>query len=787
MKSTQLSSTLRWWDMSAALRLLVLMIIAASRLTITGWTHHLQIVYVIVILGTVYGLALGQSIFSPGLTAVFVVVGGLFVIPWQLGLTLGGGIPWLERLISLLGRLNIIIVQLIRQEPVQDSLLFLVLMSLLFWVLTALAAYNLTRYAHAWRAAVPTGLAIVLMHAYDPRNRYGLLVLGVYFVLVLVLVAHVAYLRRRFHWKQNRVQTSPQTAVELSQAAFLAALLLVLVAWSAPPITTPIPPLQQTWQKISQPWLVVRSRMSNMFVSLKSTLGVVTDFYGSAMALGLGNTHGDNVVMTVEAPTEPPPGARYYWRAWVYDQYENGRWESGLTDTQSVTPDNFDLPFPGLGGRWGATFKFSFKVSITTLYAASQPVWVSRPVRANLAFNDDGTADVAALHAQTPLFAGETYTTQSSISAATVADLQKAGTDYPAWVTDRYLQLPDEITPRTRELAQEITAGLDNPYDKAQAITNYLRNNIEYTETISAPPFDQEPLDWFLFDYQQGFCNYYASAEIVLLRSLGIPARMAVGYARGTLQVTDETELERQFGEQPATVIYEVRQGDAHAWPEVFFPGYGWVEFEPTAGQTALQRPSGLEQPIDSSADQTDANQPTPAPTSQPLGEEPDSETASTAPATDVRLMILSWTIIPALILFYIAWRTRPQNKPLPALMEASLRRIGIQPPSALRLWAIRAAWSPLERAYQEINNALARLGSRPHPADTPAERAATLQKLLPAAKRPVEELLTEYHLSAFGVRGGNVLAAHEAAQAVRKLSQHQVVDSFLARLRFQK
>jgi transglutaminase-like putative cysteine protease len=771
--------------MSAALRLLVLMIIAASRLTVTGWTFHLQIIYVIVVLGTAYGLALGQSIFSSWLVAVFAVVGGFFVIPWQLGLTLGDGIPWLERLISLLGRLNIIIVQLIRQEPVQDSLLFLVLMSLLFWVLSILAAYNLTRYAHAWRAALPAGLAVVLMHAYDPRNRYGLLVLGMYFVLVLVLVAQVAYLRRRLHWKQNRVQTSSQTALELSQAAFVAALLLVLIAWTAPPITTPIPPLQQTWQKISQPWLVIRSRMSNMFVSLKSTLGVVTDFYGSAMALGLGNTHGNNVVMTVEAPSEPPPGARYYWRAWVYDQYESGRWESDLTDTQSATPDNFDLPFPELGGRWGATFKFSFKVSITTLYAASQPVWVSRPVRANLAFNDDGTADVAALHAQTPLFAGETYTTQSSLSAATVADLREAGTDYPAWVTDRYLQLPDEITPRTRDLAEEITAGLNNPYDKAQAITNYLRNNIEYSETISAPPLDQEPLDWFLFDYQKGFCNYYASAEIVLLRSLGIPARMAVGYARGTPQATGETELEQQFGELPATVIYEVRQGDAHAWPEVYFPGYGWVEFEPTAGQAPLQRPSGLEQPINNPANQTDTNRPTPTPASRPLEEEPDSETgASSAPATDARLMILSWAIIPALILFYIAWRTRPQNKPLPALMEAGLRRMGIQPPSALRRWAIRAAWSPLEQAYQEINSALARLGNRPHPADTPAERAAKLQKLLPAANRPIVELLGEYHLSAFGAQGGSVIVARQAAQAIRYLSWQQLLDRFLARFR---
>ena len=153
-----------------------------------------------------------------------------------------------------------------------------------------------------------------------------------------------------------------------------------------------------------------------------------------------------------------------------------------------------------------------------------------------------------------------------------------AGNDYPEWVRERYLQVPPNITPRTLQLARDLTAELANPYDKAAAITNWLRANIEYSNSVPQLPNNQEPIDWFLFDLKQGFCNYYATAEIMLLRSIGIPARIAVGYTQG------ETEELSQ--------VYTVKQRDAHAWPEVYFPGLGWIEFEPTSSQGGLFAPA---------------------------------------------------------------------------------------------------------------------------------------------------------------------------------------------------
>ncbi len=135
------------------------------------------------------------------------------------------------------------------------------------------------------------------------------------------------------------------------------------------------------------------------------------------------------------------------------------------------------------------------------------------------------------------------------------------------------------MTQRTLDLAERIARPFDNPYDIAVAVTNYLRNNIRYSDTVPAPPAGQDPVDWVLFDLKQGFCNYYATAEIVLLRAVGIPARWAVGYAQGEFDPTESS--------------YQVRQRDAHSWPEVYYPGVGWVEFEPTLSQPVLDRPLG--------------------------------------------------------------------------------------------------------------------------------------------------------------------------------------------------
>jgi hypothetical protein len=163
----------------------------------------------------------------------------------------------------------------------------------------------------------------------------------------------------------------------------------------------------------------------------------------------------------------------------------------------------------------------------------------------------------------------------SLVSEANDDELRAASTDYPRWVRDRYLSLPVSLDPAVRELARKIVrdAGATNPLDESRAIETYLRDNFQYSTSIGQPPQGRDRVAWFLFENKKGYCEYYASAMIVMLRSLDIPARFAAGYAPG--------EYDSKARE------YVVRETAAHAWPEVYFPGYGWIQFEPTPSQPA--------------------------------------------------------------------------------------------------------------------------------------------------------------------------------------------------------
>ncbi len=175
------------------------------------------------------------------------------------------------------------------------------------------------------------------------------------------------------------------------------------------------------------------------------------------------------------------------------------------------------------------------------------------------------------------------YRADSLVPVYTVEGLQAAGTEYPEAILERYLQLPDSTPRRVRTLARDLTATQPTPYDRAIAIESYLRE-FPYTLDVPAPSGLSDIADYFLFELQKGYCDYYATAMVVLARAAGIPARMVVGYANGRYDLGNGR--------------YVVTEADAHAWVEVYFPGYGWIEFEPTGGIAAITRPRETEEPM---------------------------------------------------------------------------------------------------------------------------------------------------------------------------------------------
>jgi transglutaminase-like putative cysteine protease len=167
------------------------------------------------------------------------------------------------------------------------------------------------------------------------------------------------------------------------------------------------------------------------------------------------------------------------------------------------------------------------------------------------------------------------FRADSLITVYTEEQLRETSTNYPSWIADRYLQLPENIPGRVLELARDLTATSPTPYDRAVAIEQYLRT-YEYTLDVPKPGYREDIADYFLFELQKGYCDYYATSMVVLARAAGLPARLVVGYVSGSYDFMNAR--------------YIVTEADAHAWVEVYFPQVGWVEFEPTGGRPQINR-----------------------------------------------------------------------------------------------------------------------------------------------------------------------------------------------------
>lgn len=175
-----------------------------------------------------------------------------------------------------------------------------------------------------------------------------------------------------------------------------------------------------------------------------------------------------------------------------------------------------------------------------------------------------------------------TYAMVSLVSTATDDDLRSASTQYSSTIRDHYLQLPSKLPQRVRDLAAELTKDAPTPLDKALAIEAYLRSSeFTYSQDIEAPPDGADGVDHFLFETKTGYSDYFASSMAVLLRAVGVPARMAAGYAPGDPNI--------QNG------LLAVRDSDSHGWVQAYFPGYGWIDFEPTPNWDEHDRVMGLQ------------------------------------------------------------------------------------------------------------------------------------------------------------------------------------------------
>jgi len=745
------------WDWQAVALTIALVQISSGRLVVSDWVPSLEIVQTLSLYAVILGLVLGYSSFKRRNVIWAMVEYGILLIPFQL-------LKAIERSEDYFGDLRILFRRILdsmnlfwNNQPVYDTLFFLLLTSLGFWVVGSFAGYHLTRYRSFLHVTLTPGLIMLIVQNYDPWVPLRAWGLAVYIFIALVLLGRLQFLESRNIWKKKRVFLSSDSEWEFTRSVLTTAAIVVFIAWALPGALTNIKPAAESWRNFTEP---ITKRLSDAVSALDSPYAASSggDFYGTNLKLGSNAPVSDSPVFFVEADDAEADVLRYYWRGRVYDRYEKGQWMDTNSLRRDFDPDEDEILIadPLNRAEVGFTFTMNFPKQ-ELLYAPSEMVWVDRKSRIVINVLPGNLREVTAWSSDTSLAAGDRYKVRALIANPTVQKLRASGTEYPEWVTRDYLEVPQEMEPRLKALAERITAPSKTPYDKAQAITSYLRNEIEYQAKITeAPARGQDPLLWVLFEHKQGFCMYYASAEVLMLRTIGIPARMAVGFAQGT------------YDEEQGR--YKVARLNSHAWPEVYFPRIGWIEFEPTASQDPIERP--LEVRDASLEDSTG----TITPNGQSANPDEDLENLpGINPALeDVNLpdsasnspwkrFFFPGVFLILLTIAIILVNNGSLSERLPVYLVERYEKSGGHSPPWLSNWAKWAKLMPIEKSFHIINLSLRWLGKTLPTHATPEVRAQILAKSLPSAEKAIETLLHEHEKALFTSQPANLAEARRA------------------------
>jgi transglutaminase-like putative cysteine protease len=731
--------------------LLAMLLCVAWSIQSAEWTYGLSMLQAMVLVGGGAGIVLAKSRVPTRLAHLLSLLAGFAwaalltsqVVGQVLHIPLQEAVVELER--ELRGWLSI----LVAGEAVAGTHIFLLLLAYLLWITAYFCAWAIFRWQMVWWAVIVSGVALMINVTSARVNLTGFLLTFLLCALLLVVRTSVAFYQQE--WRIARVGYSSEVVHSFLRAGLVVSVLSILLAWVAPEALASRP-MQEAWDKIGEPWRRFQDESSRLFQDLNYKSPPVFVTYGRSMRFGGAVDLADTPILEVEA------AMGRYWRVMAFHEYTGDGWDNTDTDTILIEPDAQEIAVPAFDYRQEVTQTIRLYHALGppgTLVAAAQPLRSGLPLRALVTYLDPETedhqaevdleevgemplplpGDASALYSQQALAAGQAYQVVSSLSRVDEASLREAGADYPDWVIPRYLQLPDSLPTRVRTLAEEVVEGQQTPYDQALAIQRYLRE-IPYNEKIDGPRPGQDGVDYFLFEAREGYCDYYSSAMVVMLRAVGVPARYVRGYSQGA----------KQEG------VYRVLESDGHAWPEVFFPGYGWIEFEPTAGEPLLRRPASQQTPSPErpAPDRSDDRPLFDDTFEDPYAHAPMEPQPPPAPTTFwTRLRpwagaVLALAVVSMALVIFLAFR---RHRRLEGLTSAE------------RVYASLVTW--VQR--------LLHLGPLAH--QTPHEYATAVVGAVPAGRRPVEQIVNAYVGYRFGGRTAEEadleLAWQEAQRAI--------------------
>jgi transglutaminase-like putative cysteine protease len=452
----------------------------------------------------------------------------------------------------------------INNEISSDRLPFVVLVHSVCFLAAYISTYVIYRWHNPWLAILPGGGVLLANIALQRGEPVGAFL--VFLFAAMILIARLHLQRSQARWKRDGVEYPEFISLSAGQLTLFLVGGLLLAAWLLPSAEQSTR-VQGVYDALAQPFTGHSGIFNRLFTNVDNRKGGRLHNFGDFLAIK------GNVKLGSRELYQVKSGEAGFLRGTSYDEYTGNGWKTGSRDDTRI--QGGDLAASTEAANYLARQPVILQVTVSdgdsSVLSAGVPLGTNVGVTAESPKGFRG--DIEELSVRRGLNRGDTYNSVGSKSIATADQLRAAGAQYPDWVSDRYLQLPKDLPRRVGDESRRVAGAANTPYDQAVAIEAYLRG-FPYDLAVDVPPAGQDLVDYLLFDLRRGYFDFQATGMTVMLRTLGIPARLAVGYVLDPNEVFETT--------------YIVRKDDAYAWVEVYFPKYGWVPFNPTA-----DRPEG--------------------------------------------------------------------------------------------------------------------------------------------------------------------------------------------------
>jgi transglutaminase-like putative cysteine protease len=458
-----------------------------------------------------------------------------------------------------------------------STTIFRLLLAALVWTTSAWLGFWLFRPAGSrlWVAALPTGLVIAASAFFAGRQA---VYVGGFLALLLALLTVVHWRAQMRTWLRHGSDYPDDVTFDQTVAAAVVLAAALTAAALAPPIA--LRPVEDAFWNLARPvWQPVeeaaRAAFPGVIRPALSPLAAAAPSSGLPREelLGSGPDLEQRLLFRIAIESQSLNAWTPYWKETTFALYTGRGWTLEEAERLTVLDvpagrswrdarNRPDAGLPGVSIR--QTVDWIGEGDWQVAVAAGEGQAVSAPYRAVLRPGDD----LIGLEFERP------QRRVAVDSRATPVDANKLRIVNKSTINklSNYLQIPNGLPARVSALARSITANAANPYDQAVQIEAYLRT-LTYDLDVPMVAPSADLVDAFLFDLRRGYCDYFASAFVMMARSVGLPARLAVGYASGRM-------------EAPSTWL--VSAADAHSWPEVYFERVGWVAFEPTPARPRL-------------------------------------------------------------------------------------------------------------------------------------------------------------------------------------------------------